>query len=244
MTWHIIEGQGGCAFAKEYKCAAVIIDALRAGATAAMLLEDGAEEILAVATVEDAFRAREALWSDALLYGERDGVAPEGFDFGNSPRDAYHAKNKRVIFTTSNGTTRLLQAQGAPGVYFGSNVNGLALAETLAAQDRDVVLIPAGKVGDGSHQADEDWVAATLIAMLANAEIGEGALWFRDYRQLIELDGVLNLFDSAPHADALREVGLAEDIAFCAHNNLASAVPKVTETNEYGLILRNGAQDT
>ncbi len=77
--------------------------------------------------------------------------------------------------------------------------------------------------------------------MLANAEVGEGALWFRDYRQLIELDGVLNLFESAPHADVLRGAGLAEDIAFCAHNNLAAAVPLVTSHNDYGLVLRNAA---
>lgn len=242
MTWHIIEGEGGCWYAKEHACAAVIVDALRAGATAAMLLQDGAREILAVATVEDAFRAREAFWPDALLYGERNGLAPEGFDFGNSPRDARYARDKRVVFTTSNGTTRLLQAQGAPAVYLGSNVNGLALAGALREANRDVVLVPAGRVGDGDHRAEEDWVAATAIAILGDETIGEGALYYRDYRQLIELDGMLNLFESAPHAGTLRQLGLAEDIAFCARNNIAAAVPMVVEHNDYGLILRDGSR--
>ena len=37
-TWHFIEGEAGCAFAVEQQCAALVVDSLRASATAAMLL--------------------------------------------------------------------------------------------------------------------------------------------------------------------------------------------------------------
>jgi phosphosulfolactate phosphohydrolase-like enzyme len=42
------------------------------------------------------------------------------------------------------------------------------------------------------------------------------------------------LFETAPHADALREVGLADDIAFCARMNTCAALPKVAERTVTG----------
>ncbi|MCF6284234.1 MAG: 2-phosphosulfolactate phosphatase, partial [Candidatus Hydrogenedentes bacterium] len=95
MRWHIIEGEAGCEFAVAHRCTAVIVDALRASATAAMLFDAEATSILAVRDVADALRAKEDQ-PHALLYGERGGIPPEGFDFGNSPRDAYHAAGKAV----------------------------------------------------------------------------------------------------------------------------------------------------
>ncbi len=239
-TWHIIEGEAGCAYAREKNCAAVIVDALRASATAAALLDAGAPEILVVGTVDEALRAREVFWPDALLFGERGGLPPPGFDYGNSPADAQHAAGRRVIFTTSNGSARVLQAWGAASIHFGTTTNAAAIVHQLANQPRDVVLIPAANVSEPGFDAQEDWVAATAIAMLADGPIGEGALYYRDTRQLIELDGVLNLFQLAPHADKLRKVGLGSDIALCARMNTASSVPTVTRRTEHGLILSNG----
>ena len=46
--WHLIEGEAGCRFAVEKGCVAVVVDALRASATAAMLLERGARELVVV----------------------------------------------------------------------------------------------------------------------------------------------------------------------------------------------------
>lgn len=238
-TWHLIEGDAGCAYARDHHCAAVIVDALRASATAAALLDAGATEILVVGEVDDAHRARREFWKDALLFGERGGLPPEGFDYGNSPAEAHHARGRRVIFTTSNGATRLIQATGAASIHFGTTTNAAAVVQLLSNQPHDVVLIPAGKVGRPDYDAQEDWVAAASIAMLADAPIGEGALYYRDTRQRIELDGVLRLFESAPHAEELRKVGLTSDIALCARMNTAQAVPTVRDRTESGLILND-----
>lgn len=239
MTWHIIEGTAGCDYAKEHGCAAVIVDALRASATAAMLLDAGATEILVVAEVEEAFKLKES-HPDALLYGERGGLPPEGFDHGNSPRETQAAKGRHVIFTTSNGSARLHEAYGAPALYLGSIVNALALVEKLSADELDVVLVPAGKFDDPSHDAQEDWVAAAAIAMLADATIGEGALLYRYWRQRIEVDGVQNLFDTAPHAQILKSLGLEDDIAFCARSNITKALPKADSIQDKAITLING----
>ena len=52
MKWHFIAGEEGCRFAVDNNCVAIIVDALRASATAAYMLHAGATEILAVREVE------------------------------------------------------------------------------------------------------------------------------------------------------------------------------------------------
>ena len=52
IQWHLIEGAAGCAHAREHGLTAIVVDALRASATAAMLFDAGAREILAVRQIE------------------------------------------------------------------------------------------------------------------------------------------------------------------------------------------------
>lgn len=236
MRWHLIQGIEGCHFAKEQGCGAVVVDALRASCTAAMLFDAGATDITLVPDVQTALSFK-AGNPGALLYGEREGLPPDGFDYGNSPRDVSAASGKSVGFTTSNGTALMLEAWGAPEVLMGSVTNGIALLNHLLALDRDVVLIPAGKADDPEFDAQEDWVAAAAIAMLTDLEIGEGATAYREWSHMISLDGVAKLFDTATHAEALRAINLAEDIAFCARPNITRAVPSASARMEYGIRL-------
>lgn len=239
MKWHLIEGEAGCVYAREQACVGVVVDALRASATAAMLFHHGAVQITLVREIEDAFRAQSGD-PEALLFGERGGLPPEGFDHGNSPADTESAGGRRVVFTTTTGSGRVMDAWGAHAVYMGTTLNALGVVRAALRHDRDVVLIPAGLQGDPDFDAQEDWAAAAAIAMLADATVGEGALCYREWRQRVELDGLPRIFEAAPHADALREVGLERDIAFCARMNVTNAVPHARETSVYGVVLADG----
>jgi len=239
MTWHLIEGEAGCTFARENRCVAVIVDALRASATAAMLLDAGATEIHVVREVADALTLKKQL-PEALLFGERGGLPPAGFDYGNSPREVGHAAGHTVVFTTTTGSTRLVDAFGAAALYMGTTTNATAVAKAAACHGTDVVLVPAGLAGDPAFDAQEDWVAAAAIAMLSDAPIGEGALLYRDWRQKIELDGLGALFDGAPHAEKLRAVGCEADLAFCARLDETHAVPEAVSRTEYGVLVKKG----
>jgi 2-phosphosulfolactate phosphatase len=239
MHWHIIEGEEGCDYAVRHGCVAVVVDALRASATAAMLLHAGATELLVVRDVREALAAK-AQTPDALLYGERGGLRPEGFDYGNSPREAVHARGRRVIFTTTTGAGRLLSAWGAGLVCMGTSVNAAAVARVAAARDQDVVLIPAGLAGDPAFDAQEDRAAAVAIALAAEAPIGEGREVFEFWRSRIETEGLPALFAAAPHAAKLRRAGLGADIPYCARLNLTPAVPVAAACTALGVVVRNG----
>ncbi|MEX2016404.1 MAG: 2-phosphosulfolactate phosphatase [Candidatus Hydrogenedentales bacterium] len=241
-TWHLIGGEDGCRFARERGAVAVIVDALRASSTAAHVLAAGAAEIWAVSTVETARAAKRAC-PEALLFGERGGLPPEGFDYGNSPGDAAAARGRTVIFSTTTGTQRILQAGGAAAVLMRAAVNARAAAhaaQVLAeGYSAEIVVIPAGLAGAPEFPAEEDWAAAAAILLQADGGVAEGAAAYREWRHLLELDGLERLFDTATHAQALREVGLGDDVGLCARLNTVDAVPIVIGKNDYGAIIRS-----
>ena len=224
----------------------MIVDALRASATAAALLAAGAEELCVVREVADAFAVKD-LWPDALLFGERGGLPPAGFDFGNSPREAGHARGRRVIFTTTTGAGRLLSAWGAPVALMASVVNGVALARYFEVPPvAEVVIIPAGLMGDPGFDAQEDWVAAAWLASCLHASgehaWGEGYERYKHYQSRIDAEGVESLFLSAPHADKLRVVGLETDIPWCARPDRYDALPLAVNAFHAGLILEDAVK--
>lgn len=236
MQWHIIEGEAGCEFAVAHKCTAIIVDALRASATAAMLLHHGARSILTVREVDEALKAR-ATHPEALLYGERGGLPPEGFHYGNSPRETSHARGKTVVFTTTTGAGRLVSAWGAHGVLMGTTINATAVARAAAELEHDVVIVPAGFAGDPEFDAQEDWCASVAIAMKAGVTIGEGREEFEAWRDRIDGEGIEAIFNGAPHAAKLRKIGLEADISWCAQVDVTSAVPQGVARTELGVVL-------
>ena len=62
----------------------IAIDVLRAFTTAAYLFDRGAESIILVSEVDEAFRLKNCDPA-FLIVGAVDGVQVHGFDFGNSP---------------------------------------------------------------------------------------------------------------------------------------------------------------
>lgn len=242
MKLHLIEGGAGCAYAIQHHCVAVVVDALRASATAAFLLEAGAVELIVVRDVDEAF-AMKRQFPDALLAGERNGVPPPGFDLGNSPLEVARATGRRVIFTTTTGAGRLVSCWGAPAIYLGSTVNATAAARAALRHDRDVVLIPAGLMSDPLFDAQEDWAAAAAIASAANRldpnlQTGAGGAALDHWIQRIDREGLGPLFEAAPHAAKLRAIGLTADIAFCARLDTTAVAPRVIGKHNAGVIVR------
>ena len=233
---HFIEGEAGCAYAREHGCAAVVVDALRASATAAALLHHGARRLLVVHHVEDAFAAQQD-WPGALLYGERGGLPPEGFHHGNSPREAHHAAGRDVIFTTTNGAARIVQAWGAPNIMLGGPANASTVVAYLQREQKDVVLIPAGLVTDPSYDAQEDRAAAAYLATLLGWSIGQGQQECQHWQQRVQAEGLEQLFTTAPHSESLRQLGFEEDIHLCAQVDTDPALPLAVERTSYGVVL-------
>lgn len=83
----------------------IVIDVLRAFSNAAYAFSRGAKEIRLVSTVEEAL-AFKSQNPDAKAMGEVGGLAPAGFDYGNSPSQIMEEdlRGARIIQRTGAGT--------------------------------------------------------------------------------------------------------------------------------------------
>ena len=202
----------------------VVIDAFRATTTIATLFARGLRSLTACARIEDAHRLKAE--TGALLFGEVGGLAPPGFDHGNSPVEASSiqlADRAAVLFTT-NGTAALVGMAAHGVVLAGAFANATAIARATA-EYHSVLLVCAGNAG-GKRFALEDFAAAGAIA-----------------RAMLVVDPSLAIADTARlaketppdraarsnHADTLRALGLTADIAFAIRLDTANVAPRVVE---------------
>jgi 2-phosphosulfolactate phosphatase len=198
---------------------AIVIDVLRATSTVVQAIEAGYERVYCCAEVEEAFALRDNL-GDAVLAGERGGNPLPGFDFGNSPLEFLTPRAETLVLTTTNGTRAIVQAAAnCDAVLIGSLLNIGAVAAAARGLGHDVEIVCAGFRGG---YCEDDAYCAGRIAALVGGEPTHAA------------ERALELATSFPTAEsALRgirrvaETVTEEDLAWCARENVADAVPRL-----------------
>lgn len=232
---YIMRGLAGCQFAAREAGIAIVVDALRASTTIAVLLSHGIERILVVARVEDALALGERL-PDAVLVGERGGERLPGFHLGNSPLEVLASPRmdgRTAIFTSSNGAQRLIACTGAERVLVGSVSNATAVAEWTRAQaeclQRPVVFIAAGRYPDEEFISPEDEVTSLYLSTRIGLPIApESRLLAAHWEREMILHGLETIFRNSKHAQRLMEIGYGEDVLFCARPDTVNVLPVVT----------------
>lgn len=149
--------------AKRAEGLAVIIDVFRAFTVIPCLLNNGAERVIPVDSVEEAFKIKKQI-PEAVMAGERKGLRVKNFDYGNSPYvfEKEDFTNKTVIMSTSGGTRGVKNAKQAQEVLTGSFVNASATIEYIRKKQPEIVtLVPVGVRGE--EHRDEDWLCAEYI---------------------------------------------------------------------------------
>ena len=161
---HLIDG------AKQAEGLTVIIDVFRAFSLENYLYDMGVELIRPIGSVEEAFKLKETT-PNSLLFGERNGIKVEGFDFGNSPSsvNADIVKGKTILHTTSAGTQGVVNAKNATRILAGSLVNARAIAEYIIETQPEVVsLVCMG--WNAEKLAAEDELCAEYIKSILDGE--------------------------------------------------------------------------
>ena len=141
----------------------VIIDVFRAFTTACYAFDLGAEKIIPVGDIRQAFQLKKQN-PGFILLGERNEKKPEGFDFGNSPSQLIAEKinGKTIIHTTSSGTQGIVHATLANEIITGSFVNADAIVRYIRKkQPTTVSLVCMGYACQ--YPTDEDTLCAEYI---------------------------------------------------------------------------------
>lgn len=166
----ITRGTAGCQLAVQLQAIAIVVDALRASTTIALLFEHGIERIQVVAQVEDALALSHSM-PGAFLVGERGGERLPGFHFGNSPKEILASPRmdgRTAIFTSSNGAQRLTACAGASVVLVSTVSNAGAVVNYVRNltnhTKKSVVFIAAGQFPDEEFISPEDDASCVYLA--------------------------------------------------------------------------------
>ncbi|MGD9125226.1 MAG: 2-phosphosulfolactate phosphatase [Desulfarculaceae bacterium] len=180
----------------------VILDIFRASNTIISLLTSGADRVLLESDLQTAYdhKTRHPDW---LLWGERGGTPPRGFDGGNSPDRAagQDLRGQTVVLTTSAGTQAVHRFGRAKPIWFASFANAQALKTAMAhISAQTVSLLPMGF--EAREPALEDSLAAQYLKDLIEGKEPD-------------FDSLKDRIISSPGAERLCRLGQDRDLVFC-----------------------------
>ncbi len=209
----------------------VVIDVLRATSTMVEALMNGARGVYPAASTEEAIKLASSLGrDDTLLCGESKGVMVAGFDLGNSPREfsAQVVADKRLVMSTTNGTSPFLMAGDADRVLVCCFLNLDAVVDAVAGSE-ELVVVCAGR--GGMFAAEDALCAGALIRRLGDGhpgvelnDAGSAAL------ELTYRFRVGAAFLAGTRAGRrLIEIGLRDDLEHCAQLDRYRVVPEMED---------------
>lgn len=203
----------------------VVIDILRATSAICTAFEHGVEKIIPVASLEEAFDYKKQGY---IVAAERDGSIVEGFQLGNSPFSYMDAalKDKTIVLTTTNGTKAIYAAQHAYKVAVGSFLNLDALAEWLAEQERNVILLCAGWK-DKFNMEDSIFAGALAEQLLSTKKFTSDCDSARASVHLWNFasDDLYPFLLNSSHRNRLGRLNLDKDIRYCLTPNQTRCIP-------------------
>lgn len=212
-----------------YRHVVILIDVLRTCTVAPLLFDRGATQIELTPSLR---RALAAGGDGRLLVGERQGVPPEGFNYGNSPAQLAQLdlSGQQIVMVSENAPRWLELLADSEEVLLGSLINAAAVADAVASmRPSRVDLVCAGFAGEPDL---DDSVAAALIAALIQERLGAaeelGATRFAT-TLLRAIPSPLEALWRSVAGRYLRGIGLEQDLAVAARISTSSSVPRLAD---------------
>ncbi len=205
----------------------VVADILRATTTITFAMANGARAITPVLTPEDAFRLA-AGQPNTLIGGERHGVKVDGFNLGNSPREYTQAvvSDRQIVLTTTNGTRTLQACRAAERILVGAFLNLRAIVNQLAQVEGELVFACSGR--EGGFCTEDTAFAGACVAALGATQLTDAAETAKILYQT-HCDDLLGMLKNCYHGRHLADIGLGEDLEFCAQTDLVDVVPRLVD---------------
>ncbi len=219
----------------------VVIDVLRSSTCICAALNAGARGVIPTDGPGEAGDMWSRIGNDmAVLAGERNGIRIENFQLGNSPAEftSDSVGGKFVVITTTNGTAIFGKAHNARPVISAALVNISAVAQRVADEERDVVVVCSGREG---HFSIEDTICGGMLIDLLNCKhkktlrLNDAAslalLLYQDSRTMIR-----ETIEQGEHGKCLASIGFASDIAIASE---VDSIPVLPLLNDGRLILED-----
>ena len=201
-----------------------VIDIIRATSTIATLFGSGVKSIIVAGTLDEAYSLKDA-FPERLLCGEKGGLKPDGFDYGNSPLEfsTLDLSERRAILKTTNGTVSFFKAAGAPAVFSLAALNFRHTMDNILdyalKNGKDILFLCSGEMGKVAY--DDAYIAGLAVRYLLSKPRD---FIYSDSAKLVLSavigDNVLaDALSKSISADSLKKVGPGSDIGFCSKLN-------------------------
>jgi 2-phosphosulfolactate phosphatase len=207
----------------------VVIDVLRATSTIITAINNGAKEIVPVASVEFAVKVSGGMFGgQTLLGGERNTKKIEGFALGNSPFEYSKevVDGKSIVFYTTNGTKAIAKAKYSEYLFGCAFLNISAVSNHLISLNTDVEIICSGR---NNYFSLEDTVCAGMLISKLQTHIKD--LELNDSAKasivLYEKYGndIFSMLKNSDHGKILLENGFEADLEYCSKIDLLNIIP-------------------
>jgi len=202
----------------------VVIDILRATSAICTAFQYGVEKMIPVATVEEALLYKQQGY---LVGAERNAIAIEGFDFGNSPYSYMtdKIKGQTVVITTTNGTQAIEAAKNAFAVVVGSFLNITALCDWLVQENKSILLLCSG--WKNKFNLEDTLFAGAVTEILSKHDsfkLLDGALATKYLYQQAH-QNPYKFLNYSSHKERLSAMGLKDDIKYCLTLDQTNVIP-------------------
>ena len=201
----------------------VVIDVLRATTTMCVALDQGAERVIPVETIEECLKYK---GSDGyILAGERNGRKVEGFHFGNSPFEFMNGvvKGKTLVLTTTNGTRAIKMTEKSHQVVIGGFLNFSALAKWIISEGRDTLLLCSGW-RDKFNLEDTVFAGAVIHHIKEYFLVDSDSAFAAEKLYLNSRRNMFHFMKQSSHYRRLAHLGVVNDIKYCLRPDLTNVV--------------------
>lgn len=203
----------------------VIIDVLRATTSFCAALDNGAECIIPLASVDEARSYKEKGY---LVAGERDGAKIDFADFGNSPAGFKTPliRGRAIAYTTTNGTQAIELAKGSESIVLASFSNLHAIAGWLKEKQKNVIILCSGWKNTFSAE-DAACAGALTLELMKSGSFrmnSDSAYAAYDLWNAAKTD-LLGYMQKASHYQRLEKLGNGDQLPFCFELNTSQCIP-------------------
>lgn len=201
----------------------VVIDVLRATSTICNALENGAEAVIPVETLEECL----AMEGENLLKAaERNGQKPESFLHGNSPLEYSKelVAGQTIVLTTTNGTRCIKMSLGADKIVAGSFLNLDAIVDFIRQDKKDTILFCAGWK-DQFNLEDTLFAGAVIDRLKLDFEYNNDAAFAARHLYVNSEENLMEVVKFSSHYQRLSKHGVTKDIEFCMSLNQTKILP-------------------
>ncbi len=210
----------------------IVIDVLRFTSSIVTGLAAGAKQFIPVTTLKKARNLHKKNRS-YLLAGERKGLKPKDFHFGNSPTEykKSNLKEKTIVISTTNGTKTIEYCKKSKLLLIASFLNAHAIStyisDYLPKEDNISIILASN-----NHTIFlEDFICAgLLVSNIMNLTLKQD---LNDDAILAKLawssakDDLEKTILEGHHASYLESIGFKEDVKFCVNRDIYDLIPFV-----------------